>query len=70
MPKPLSSFLVLSCSGLTPWQQQAQQQRHVQQLHQTELRRSMRICIAFYETEELLRGLDQLHLALEYAARH
>jgi hypothetical protein len=54
-----------------PHQPQAQQQqRHVQQLQQTELRRSMRICIAFYETEELLRGLDQLHLALEHAARN
>jgi DNA-binding transcriptional MocR family regulator len=29
------------------------------------LKRCMRLCVAFYETEELLEGLDRLHHALQ-----
>jgi DNA-binding transcriptional MocR family regulator len=29
------------------------------------IQRCMRLCVAFYETEELLEGLDRLHLALQ-----
>ena len=32
------------------------------------LGRCMRLCVAYYETEELLEGLDRLHLALEALA--